>query len=764
MIEVRGLVKRFGPVRALDGLDLAVRRGEVHGFLGPNGAGKSTTLRALLGLLRSDGGTASVFGLDPWRDGVAIHRRLAYVPGDVALWPNLSGGETIDLLLRMRGADPRAGRREELLERFRLDPTRRGRAYSKGNRQKVALVAALAADVDLLVLDEPTSGLDPLMEQVFAACVAERVAAGTTVLLSSHILSEVERLADRVTIIREGRTVESGSLAELRHLRRSRLSAEVSGTVPEPRCAAGGPRPRRRGHPDPLHRGAGRPARRAGHPHRRGGHRAHQHPALARGAVPRRLPPGRRAGTGRRPVNRYVGTAALVRAALRRDRVLLGVWVLVLTVVVYASAAATVDLYPSAADRVSAARALNANRAVVVLYGPILDVHSVGELAMTKLTVLYAVFVALLVLVLVRRHTRGEEEAGRAELIGATVVGRGALLAAAVLEGAGAAVLVGLLAAAADVAGGLPVTGSLAFGASWTGIGLVAAGLTALACQLSASSRTCAGVAGGALALLYALRAVGDVGPAALSWASPFGWSTRLRAWDEPRWWVLLLDLGLAAALAVAAGVLRERRDLGSGVLPARPGPREGSPRLGDVFALTWRVHRATVLTWSVSVVALGAVLGAIAPGVGDLLDSEAGRAMLESLGGAGALQDALLSAVLTIAAVVVTGFGIAVVGHGSTRRARRPDRAGARDRHLPLPRVPGRQRPGGRRRGVAARPHRAGHRGRAGQRRRRAAAGGPRAGAGGVDGARRGRAAGRRPQPLGGARLGGAGAAVPGR
>ena len=366
-------------------------------------------------------------------------------------------------------------------------------------------------------------------------------------------------------------------------------------------------------------------------------------------------------------MNRYVGTAALVRAALRRDRVLLGVWVLVLTVVVYASAAATVDLYPSAADRVSAARALNANRAVVVLYGPILDVHSVGELAMTKLTVLYAVFVALLVLVLVRRHTRGEEEAGRAELIGATVVGRGALLAAPVLEGAGAAVLVGLLAAAADVAGGLPVTGSLAFGASWTGIGLVAAGLTALACQLSASSRTCAGVAGGALALLYALRAVGDVGPAALSWASPFGWSTRLRAWDEPRWWVLLLDLGLAAAQAVAAGVLRERRDLGSGVLPARPGPREGSPRLGDVFALTWRVHRATVLTWSVSVVALGAVLGAIAPGVGDLLDSEAGRAMLESLGGAGALQDALLSAVLTIAAVVVTGFGIAVVGHAST-------------------------------------------------------------------------------------------------
>jgi ABC-2 type transport system ATP-binding protein len=227
VIHVQGLVKTFGPNRALDGLDLSVRRGEVHGFLGPNGAGKSTTIRALLGLLRVDAGAASVFDLDPWRDAVPIHRRLAYVPGDVALWPNLSGGETIDMLLRMRDADPATGHRQELLERFDLDPTKKGRAYSKGNRQKVALVAAFAADVDLLVLDEPTSGLDPLMEQVFADCVAERVARGTTVLLSSHILSEVERLADRVTIIREGRAVESGTLAELRHLRRSRITATV---------------------------------------------------------------------------------------------------------------------------------------------------------------------------------------------------------------------------------------------------------------------------------------------------------------------------------------------------------------------------------------------------------------------------------------------------------------------------------------------------------------------------------------------------------
>jgi ABC-2 type transport system ATP-binding protein len=233
IVSVRGLVKTFGSVRALDGLDLEVRPGEVHGFLGPNGAGKSTTIRSLLGLLRTDGGSAEVFGLDPWRDPVSIHRRLAYVPGDVALWPNLSGGETIDMLLRMRGVAPDSARRQELLERFDLDPTKKARAYSKGNRQKVALVAAFAADSELLILDEPTSGLDPLMEQVFNECVAEHMTRGATVLLSSHILSEVERLADRVTIIREGRTIESGALKDMRHLHRSNVRAEVSSVPPD---------------------------------------------------------------------------------------------------------------------------------------------------------------------------------------------------------------------------------------------------------------------------------------------------------------------------------------------------------------------------------------------------------------------------------------------------------------------------------------------------------------------------------------------------
>jgi ABC-2 type transport system ATP-binding protein len=223
-VEVRGLVKTFGTVRALDGLDLTVPAGQVVGFLGPNGSGKSTTIRVLLGLLRADAGSARLLGGDPWADAVPLHRRLAYVPGDVTLWPTLTGGEAIDLLGRLRGGlDPR--RRAELLERFELDPTKKARTYSKGNRQKVSLVAALAADVDLLVLDEPTSGLDPLMEEVFRECVAEARAGGRSALLSSHILGEVEKLCDRVTIIRNGRTVEDGTMADLRHLTRSSVTA-----------------------------------------------------------------------------------------------------------------------------------------------------------------------------------------------------------------------------------------------------------------------------------------------------------------------------------------------------------------------------------------------------------------------------------------------------------------------------------------------------------------------------------------------------------
>ncbi|MCU1414842.1 MAG: transporter, partial [Microbacteriaceae bacterium] len=230
IIETTGLTKAFGRVRALDGLDLTVTAGEVHGYLGPNGAGKSTTIRILLGLMKASGGTATVFGLDPWQRSVDIHRRLAYVPGDVSLWPTLSGGEIIDLLTSLRGgADPAL--RAALIDEFEFSPRTKARDYSKGNRQKVALVAAFARPADLYVFDEPTSGLDPVMEAVFRRQVERVKNDGATVLLSSHILSEVEELCDRVTIIRSGRTVETGTLADLRHLTRTTFHAVTAADV-----------------------------------------------------------------------------------------------------------------------------------------------------------------------------------------------------------------------------------------------------------------------------------------------------------------------------------------------------------------------------------------------------------------------------------------------------------------------------------------------------------------------------------------------------
>jgi ABC-2 type transport system ATP-binding protein len=226
-IRARQLTKTFGSTVALDGVDLSVETGEVHGFLGPNGAGKSTTIRVLLGLLRRDRGEVTVLDGDPWHDAVELHRRLAYVPGDVHLWPNLSGGEAIDLLTSLRGGADRR-RRDALVERFQLDPTKRCSSYSKGNRQKVALIAGFSTDVELYLLDEPTSGLDPLMETVFQAVVREVKAEGRTVLLSSHILAEAEALCDRISIIRQGRIVETGTLDQLRHLTRTSVTVETA--------------------------------------------------------------------------------------------------------------------------------------------------------------------------------------------------------------------------------------------------------------------------------------------------------------------------------------------------------------------------------------------------------------------------------------------------------------------------------------------------------------------------------------------------------
>jgi ABC-2 type transport system ATP-binding protein len=228
-VEIRGLSKSFGRTKALDGLDLTVEPGHITGFLGPNGAGKSTTIRVLLGLLRADAGTVRLLGADPWRDAVDLHRRIAYVPGDVTLWPNLTGLQAIDFLARLRGNAIDITRRDQLIERFELDPHKKARTYSKGNRQKVAIVAAFSTHSQLYILDEPTSGLDPLMEKAFQTCVEEVAHHGAAVLLSSHILAEVEKLCDTVTIIRAGRAVRSGTLDELRHLMRTSIAVRTRG-------------------------------------------------------------------------------------------------------------------------------------------------------------------------------------------------------------------------------------------------------------------------------------------------------------------------------------------------------------------------------------------------------------------------------------------------------------------------------------------------------------------------------------------------------
>ena len=366
-----------------------------------------------------------------------------------------------------------------------------------------------------------------------------------------------------------------------------------------------------------------------------------------------------------RPHVGVVGVGHLARLAARRDRVMVPIWMAVLVLVCFASASATTSLYPTEAERVKAAEAINASPGIVALYGPILDVHSAGELAMTKMTVLYAVFAALMFLFVVRRHTRLEEEGGQSELLGGTAVDRDAPLIAAIAFGSVLALALGVLVAAGNVAGGLPVTGSLAFGASWAGIGLVATGLTAAACQVSASARTCAAIASVAIGVLYVLRAVGDTTEASwLSWLTPFGWNTQLRAYGAPRWWLLLLYAGAALALAGLARLLSDRRDLGSGLVAARPGPATGSPRLGDALALAVKVHTPMVLGWTAAVVVMGAVFGAISPSF-DAFDSRDLQDMLRRIGGAGAFRDALLGAVVSVFSLVVTCFAVAVVGHG---------------------------------------------------------------------------------------------------
>jgi ABC-2 type transport system permease protein len=356
------------------------------------------------------------------------------------------------------------------------------------------------------------------------------------------------------------------------------------------------------------------------------------------------------------------GSGTLLRLALRRDRVLLPVWMAALVLSCASSVQATVDLYPDQASRVAAARGLNDNPALVAFYGPIADVHQLGGVATFKLLLLGGVFLAMLCSVLVRRHTRVEEESGRAELLAATAIGRHALLAAAVGEASLAALGTGALTAVGNVAAGLDLAGSVAFGLAWAGIGLSATGVTAVACQLSASSRTVGGVAAAALGAAYALRAVGDVSAGWLTWLSPFGWASRVEAYGGNRWWVFALPVLLFLLFVAGAVVLARRRDLGAGLVADRPGPARGASSLGTARGLALRLHRGGVVGWSLSLAALGAVLGGIAPGVQDMVASRSARDLFQRIGGSGRLVDTFLAAELSFMALAVTAFGISAV------------------------------------------------------------------------------------------------------
>ncbi len=351
------------------------------------------------------------------------------------------------------------------------------------------------------------------------------------------------------------------------------------------------------------------------------------------------------------------GTPLLLRQGLRRDRVLVPVWLAVLVLMTYASASATDSLFGSVGERVRVSTSINEQAGLLALYGPILDPRSAGELAMSKLTVLYALFSAVLYVVLVRRHTRVEEETGRAELAAGTVIGRDAPLVAVVVECCLVATTLALLVSVADVAGGLPVAGSLFFGVAWLGTGLVATGIAAVACQLSASSRTCASIAAGLLAGAFAVRAVGDsVGPLGwLSWLSPLGWNTQLRAWSGPRWWVAGLYVVLAAGLVAVAQVLRSHRDIGAGVISARPGPTSGS--LSGPWSLGFRLQRTSLVLWTLGVAGMGALFGAMAPGFDDLLSTGGGRELVDRMGGT------FIAALMPVTALLVSCFPIAVIG-----------------------------------------------------------------------------------------------------
>ena len=657
-----------------------------------------------------------LFDGDPWHDAVALHRRLAYVPGDTNLWPTLTGGEVIDLLGDLRGGlDPT--RRAELVDRFDLDPRKKARSYSKGNRQKVALIAALASDAELLVLDEPTAGLDPLMEAVFQDCIEDARAEGRTTLLSSHILDQVERLCDRVTIIRQGRAVESGTLDELRHLTRTTVVAEtrqdpavlddlesvhdlqiargrVSFSVDSTHLEAAVRRLAELGvtslvsHPPTLEelflRHYGDELDHAGvngdHDHATAG-------APTDERAPR--PPDRRrrpvvstvAGTSPRPVEDAAGAAAttgrarpsggstltgtlrLTRFVLRRDRVRLTVWLVALIGFLVISGASLPPVYPDQAAIDSYVRLFGDNPALIAFAGPGygFDDPNIGVILVNETQLWGMIAIALMSIFLLNRHTRAEEDDERTDLLRASVVGRHAPSAAAMGVVSAANVVVGVGCAIGFIALDYPVAGSIALAGSFTVVGLVFVGVTAVAAQVASTGRATLGLASIVLGVAFAVRALGDIGDNALRWLSPIGWAQKVRAFAGEQWWALGLCLALALALAVLGFWLSTRRDPGSGLVPTRPGPAHGSALLGRPLGLAVRLQRASVLGWTLGVLAVGVVYGSIGDEIEAMVEENPTMADFMAQAG-GSLTDSYFATSLSMLGILTAGFAIASV------------------------------------------------------------------------------------------------------
>ncbi len=632
-IRTEQLTKRYGPTTALDSLDLEIEAGEVFGYLGPNGAGKSTTIALLLGLIRPTSGRARIFGLDVWRDAPAIHRRLAYVPSEANLWPSLTGAEALRFLGNVHGSVDEAYR-DELIERFELAPDKKIRAYSHGNRQKVLLIAALASRAELLLLDEPTTGLDPLMEQVFRACVREAHDHGQTVVLSSHILSEVEAVCDRVAMLRAGRIIETGQLEVLRGLAALRVSARLNGAVPD---LSGLDGVTQRGGRRPDHRVrcqrvdgavAGSVRRRRGHPHDDAG-------ALAGGALRGPLR-HRLAGRGRSPMTAGVTEApppapvrptrpgpdsAIGRRAFRQLWIGATVCALGFGLTVVATATSYVSTFPTAASREQLVVVTSGDAGLSVLLGPITEVGTVGGYTVYKIFVFLTTVGALWALLAATRLLRGEEDAGRWQLVlaGAT---RPARATAATLAALGAAVAVVFLGTAVltFAAGRNPDVGfglgeSVIYGLSLTVAPAVFAAVGAFTSQLGRTRRLATGLGMAVFGVTFVVRMVGDAGPNErwMLWLTPFGWTELMRPFTVNDPWPLVPAALTVALLALGATALASRRDAGDGVITGRDVATLRPRGLGSAFGLSARLELPVLAAWCLGAVATAAVLGIIA-------------------------------------------------------------------------------------------------------------------------------------------------------